>query len=146
MIFFTLNLWQEQRFASFSWKWVYKDFEGRWLRIRQIFKIQKGESNMADENFEKSTIFMKINIQRFLKLLITNQLSDLWNSKWWIQYAGRKFWKIYNSCERVFELADNEFVITFMKFKSGFNIIDISFKKFTIIVKICIQRFLRLLT
>jgi len=66
---------------------------------------------MAGENFEKSTIFIKISIQGFLKLLITNQLSDLRNSKWWIQYVGRKFWKIYNSCEnwykRVFELADN---------------------------------------
>jgi len=36
---------------------------------------------MADENFEKSTIFIKISIQGFLKLLITNQLSDLQNSK-----------------------------------------------------------------
>jgi len=50
MIFFILNSRQEQRFASFSWKWVYRDFRGRWLRIRcQIFKIQNGGSNMADD-------------------------------------------------------------------------------------------------
>jgi len=44
---------------------------------------------MADKNSGKSTIFIKISIQEFLKLLITNQLSDLWNSKWWIQYRTK---------------------------------------------------------
>jgi len=31
MIFFTLNSWQEQRFACFSWKWVYRGFRSRWF-------------------------------------------------------------------------------------------------------------------
>jgi len=58
---------------------------------------------MADENSGKSTILIKISIQGFLKLLITNQLSNLRNSKWWIQYVGRKFWKICNFCKNWYE-------------------------------------------
>jgi len=70
--------------------------------------------------------------------LITNPLSDFQNSKWWIQYVGRKFWKIYISCENwkgfLKGLTDNEFVCQIHEIQNdGFNIVDISFKKFIII-------------
>jgi len=50
-----------------------------------------------------------------------NPVSDFQNSKWRIQYGGRKFWKIYNSYENryieVLKVADYESVVRFAKFK-----------------------------
>ena len=45
---------------------------------------------MAAENLSDS-ILIEFGTRRFLKLLIMNQKSKLRNSKWRIQYGGRKF-------------------------------------------------------
>ena len=45
---------------------------------------------MADAKVQIQPNFMKLGIQGFLVSLITNLLSDFQNSKWQMQYGGRK--------------------------------------------------------
>ena len=47
------NLKKIYKLHIFGWNHIYRGFWCRWLRIRhQFFKIQYGESTMADQNFK----------------------------------------------------------------------------------------------
>ena len=83
--------------VQYSSRDIHESFRGHWLRIyHQIFKIQDGGSNMADENPKSLGIRWKSVYWGFLRSVITNPSSDFQNSRWRIQYGGRKFEKSRN--------------------------------------------------
>ena len=69
---------------------------------------------------------MKICLQWVFRWLISHTLSDFQNSKWWIQYGGKKFREMSNFYENLymgtFWNADYESAVKFLKFKMAVTI------------------------
>ena len=120
-------------------------FRGRWFRNRcQVFEIQNCGSNMADRNFEKFPIIMKIHIWGFSKMLITNPWSDFENLKWRFQYGGLSFlivqfsWGFVHTgfLGRWFRIRCQIFEIQ----NGGSNMAERNFEKFPVFLEIFIYR------
>ena len=81
----------DEKINKLGWNLVLREFWGRWLRIRiWNSEIKNGGSKVADQN-EKLLDLDEIWHSDVCRSLITSPSSKFRNSKWRIQYGGKKY-------------------------------------------------------